>query len=267
MSFISPIPAVPHEMMDLKFEGAELGCGSVLVPNTAKYVSAAANGDTQFGKSFSQYKRAIRIKQGKYYLREKSVIEQRNRDGNFGRQDQKASMKYIKAVNQFVPSPSVYGMSPDKEEEIKAADVEQGECNEQYGTTTTVEAGNKMKKEAEAIVKEEERPQADKVGFRPGGGYQYGFAYQNQMRKNLANNQRDMPENLTITTQDTHSIDTQAYLDNYGKLDTKLDKMYDISRNPDSDPNAPPKNVPDIARYNVVEAEASELQKQYYRRI
>lgn len=252
--------------MNLKFEGPDLGCGSELIPNTEKFVTRPSNGDNQFLQSFSQYQVDVRKKQAKFYLREKSVKQQRDRDGNWGYQNHAGSMKFQKAVNNFIPTASKYKPPSEKEEEVESTRVEQADCNEMYGTARTIETGA-MKRLGQLKIKEEEKPQADKNGFKPGGGYQYGFAFHQQFEKNLRNNEREMAGNLVISTQDTHSIDMDAYRSNYGTMETKMDRQLDIERNPAQDPNAPERNQPQLQRFNVVQQEASMEQQQYQRRI
>ena len=135
----------------------------------------------------------------------------------------------------------------------------------QYGTARTIQTDG-MKDDAKRKIAFEEKKQADKVGFQKAGYNQYGFSHRKFLDETTRINTREMPKNLVVTTQDQHTIDMEQYRDNYGYEKSKLDKALDIKRNPEQDPNYPRHERP-LDRFNVVEAEASNIQAGYQRNI
>ena len=266
MSKIRTLPATTDKKLDLRFEGAELGCGAVLTTNSEKYVSIPSRGDDKFLNAFSQYESSVRSLQNKIYARKDFTKQQKDRDGNFGYQDNDASMKYVKSANVFVPSASEYKPPSEKDEKVDTVLVEKAECDTRYGTARTIET-NAMKRLGQIKIKEEERDQADKAGYLPGGRAQYGFAFNKYMEGLTRVNQREMPQNLVTRTRDEHSIDMQQYMDSYGTVPSKMDKQLDVQRNPNADPNAPRESLEPPRQFNVVQQEASMEQQQYQRLI
>jgi hypothetical protein len=251
--------------LDLRYEGADLGVGSVLKKNDEKPPKQTPTiGADQFLQTFTQYEKSVRGKSGKIYEKPQFIQNQKDYDGNWGFQNSAAAMKYEKAVNEFTSIPTKESKKKGMHG-LNTVLVEKADCDTKYGTARTMQTQG-MKDDAKEKIKEEERKQADKVGFNKAGFHMYGFSHRKFLEETTRINTREMPKNLVVTTQDQHTIDMEQYRDNYGYEKTKMDKALDIKRNPEQDPNYPRSEQP-LNRFNVVEAEASNIQAGYQRNI
>tara|TARA_A200000159_G_C7338587_1_gene346166 strand:- start:8209 stop:9012 length:804 start_codon:yes stop_codon:yes gene_type:complete len=255
---------IKHKL-DLRYEGAELGVGSVLKRNDEKTPKETPTiGADKFLQTFTQFEKSVRGKSGKIYEKPQFIQNQKDYDGNWGFQKSAAAMKYDKTVNQFT-------LIPTKDSKrrgmhgLNAVMVEKAECDVKYGTARTMVTDG-MKDDAKKKIAYEEKKQADKVGFAKAGYNQYGFSHRKFLDETTRINTREMSKNLVVTTQDQHTIDMEQYRDNYGYEQSKMDKALDIKRNPEQDPNYP-RNEQPLNRFNVVEAEASNIQAGYQRNI